>query len=131
MPAPSIAELLVDQGKDVELISALLNVGQGIEDATKYLLTKRLLEKGVTLSPLTGLKSIGDGRVVVRNTLTRRERQIEGIDTVVLACGSRANTQLARALKGQVQELHLVGDCLAPRRIFHAVLDGARAGRYL
>ncbi len=131
LPAPSIAEFLADQGKDVELISELLTVGQGIEDATKYLLTKRLLEKGVTLSPLTGLKAIGEESIVVRNTLTRRERRIEGIETVVLACGSRANTQLARALKGRVKELHLAGDCLAPRRIFHAVLDGARAGRYL
>jgi 2,4-dienoyl-CoA reductase-like NADH-dependent reductase (Old Yellow Enzyme family)/thioredoxin reductase len=131
LPAPTVAEFLADQGKSVEVVSELMTVGQGIESATQYLLTKRLLEKEVTLSPLTGVLAIRGGTVVVRNTFTRRERRIEGIDTVVLACGGRSNTQLARALKGRVKELHSIGDCLAPRRILSAVLDGSRAGRLL
>lgn len=128
---PTVAELLAGQGKQVEVITELLTVGEGVEPATLYLLTKRLLEKGVVLTPLTALKAIEHGAVVVENTLTRRERRIPDVDAVVLACGRRANDALARALKGRLRELHLVGDCRAPRRIVHAVLEAARLASVL
>jgi hypothetical protein len=32
-------------------------------------------------------------------------------------------------LKGQVGEVHLIGDSLAPRRMMHATLEGARVGQ--
>ena len=50
---------------------------------------------------------------------------------MVLACGTRADDRLAKALRGKTKELVLIGDSLAPRRIMHAMLDGARAGRAL
>ena len=37
--------------------------------------------------------------------------------------------QGAGSLEGQVDEVHLIGDALAPRRLMDAILDGARAGR--
>ena len=67
--------------------------------------------------------------MIVFNSLTRKERALEGIDTVVLAAGGQANNALHRALKGKVKELYAVGDCVAPRRVLHAVLEGARAAR--
>jgi hypothetical protein len=59
---------------------------------------------------------------------TGEERRREGV-TVVLACGLVADGSLASALEGRVAEVHVIGDALAPRRIMHATLEGARAAR--
>jgi pyruvate/2-oxoglutarate dehydrogenase complex dihydrolipoamide dehydrogenase (E3) component len=126
MPPLTIADFLAQQGKRVEVTSAGLSVGQGIEPSTLHVLTKRLLEREVTLSPHTVLKSVEPRGVTLCDTFTRRERCLEDIDTIVLACGGRANTGLLHALRGTVEHLYAIGDCLAPRRLIHAVLDGAR-----
>jgi hypothetical protein len=46
----------------------------------------------------------------------------------VLACGSLPDGRLARELEGRVPEVHVIGDALAPRRMMHATLEGARVG---
>jgi hypothetical protein len=67
----------------------------------------------------------------VANALTRAPRKLKRVDTVVLACGNRANDKLARDLKGRVRELYTIGDCRAPRQMLHAVMEGARVGNML
>jgi hypothetical protein len=56
---------------------------------------------------------------------------VEGVDTVVLAAGQKANDELYFALKGTVANLHRIGDCLAPRKLDHAIYEGELAGRAL
>ena len=73
----------------------------------------------------TKLVSVAGTGAVVENTLTRDRAQLD--DTiVVLACGMVPNDGLALQLQGKVPEIHLVGDALAPRRIMHATVEGAR-----
>jgi hypothetical protein len=67
--------------------------------------------------------------VVVANVYSGLERRIESVDTVVLAAGSRSADSLYRELKGQVPELYAAGDCIAPRGVHHAILDGTRVAR--
>jgi len=67
--------------------------------------------------------------VIVANVHAGAERRIEGVDSVVLAMGSRSTDALYRELKGRVPELHAVGDCVAPRGVHQAILDGTHAGR--
>ncbi len=126
--APTIAEFLADQGVEVEFITEHLDMARGAEDGTRYALFHRLMTKGVKISPVHKLARVEDGAATVMQTFTREERRVEGV-TVVLACGSLPNDQLALALKGNVGELHVVGDSLAPRRIMHAVLEGARSAQ--
>ena len=45
----------------------------------------RLLSKGVTITPMTKLKKIKRNAMIVYNVLAKMERQIEGVDTVVIA----------------------------------------------
>ena len=52
-------------------------------------------------------------------------------DTVVLAMGNQTEASLYFALKGRVEALHRIGDCLAPRQLDSAILDGERIGRTL
>jgi len=81
------------------------------------------------LTPGTELRAIEGSAVIVRNVFSNTERRIEGVDTVVLATGSRSTDALYRALKGQVTALYAVGDCVAPRGVHQAILDGTRAAR--
>jgi hypothetical protein len=83
----------------------------------------------VVLTPCTELRAVEGSTVVVVNVFSGAERRIEAVDTVVLATGSRSSDQLYRALKGHVPELHAAGDCVAPRGVHQAILDGTRVAR--
>ena len=127
--ALSTAELLLDQGKRVEVISPLFYVGQDVGITSIAPLYARLYGKGVTLTPGTELRAVEGSTVIVANVYSGAERRLEGVDTVVLALGSRSIDALYRALKGQVATLLAAGDCVAPRGVHQAILDGTRAAR--
>ena len=65
------------------------------------------------------------------NLYTGAEETLEGVDTVVLAAGSKADDALYRAFKGRVANVHRIGDCVAPRKLDHAIYEGYIAGREL
>ena len=125
----STAEHLLDRGRRVEVISRLFYAGQDVGVTSIAPLYTRLFAKGVTLTPHTDLVAVEGSAVVVANVYTRAERRIEGVDTVVLSMGSRSVDALYRALKGQVAVLHAIGDCVAPRGIHQAILEGTRVAR--
>jgi len=127
--ALSTAELLLDQGKRVEIVSPLFYVGQDVGITSIAPLYARLFAKGAVLTPHTELRAIEGSTVIVANVHAGAERRIASVDTVVLAMGSRSTDTLYRALKGRVSELHAVGDCVAPRGVHQAILDGTHAGR--
>jgi 2-enoate reductase len=73
------------------------------------------------------LLAVTESGALVEETFARREREIADA-TVVLACGLVPDDSLAARLRGRIPDVRLVGDALAPRRIMHATLDGARVG---
>src|SRR5437016_6085903 len=127
--ALSTAELLLEQGKRVEVISPLFYVGQDIGITSIAPLYARLYTRGVVLTPGTELRAVEGSTVVVANVYSGAERRIEAVDTVVMAAGSRSTDGLYRALKGRVSELYAVGDCVAPRGVHQAILDATRVAR--
>jgi NADPH-dependent 2,4-dienoyl-CoA reductase/sulfur reductase-like enzyme len=128
-PPLTVADLLAGRGHEVVLLSELLHVGEGIEPAGLYMLTKRLLLNNVDIQPMTALREVrADGALIVANSLTRARHTLEPVDSVVLACGGRPRDELAAELRGRVPRLHVIGDALSPRRLVHATLDGARMG---
>jgi hypothetical protein len=48
-----------------------------------------------------------------------------------MATPQAANDTLYHQLQGKVGQLFRVGDCVAPRRVENAILDGERAARAL
>jgi len=127
--ALSTAELLLDEGKRVEVVSPLFYVGQDIGMTSIAPLYTRLYTKGAVLTPCSELRAVEGSTVIVRNVFSGAERRIESVDTVVLATGSRSTDALYRALKGHVRALYAAGDCVAPRGVHQAILDGTRAAR--
>ena len=88
----------------------------------------RLCRKGVTLTPHTALVAV-EGSTVVANAFTGAQRRINGVDTVVLALGSRSTDAICRALRNGGAARHAIGDCVAPRGIHQALLEGTRVAR--
>ena len=125
----STAECLLDRGCQVEVISRLFYPGQDIGVTSIQPLYARLFAKAVTLTPNTDLVAVEGSTVVVANAYTGQQRRIEGVDTVVLSMGSRSTDALYRALRGRVPVLHAIGDCVAPRGVHHAILEGTRVAR--
>jgi mycofactocin system FadH/OYE family oxidoreductase 2 len=127
-----VAEVLLDRGSEVELVSrwnALLPFTLTTLDmATLY---GRLFSKGLTYRLNSWASAIEGDRVTIFNLYTGAPETLEGVDTVVLATGPKANEELYLALKGTVENLHRIGDCVAPRKLDHAIYEGNLAGREL
>jgi hypothetical protein len=60
----------------------------------------------------------------LRNTFTNKLSTLPAVDTLIFACGRRPRLELFGAVEGA----RPIGDALAPRRMLHATLDGARLG---
>ncbi len=127
----SVADFLAGQGKKVELLHEEYSAGVTIEIATRHAVHQRLYREGIKLSPLTGVKEISGNTVVAYNVLTRQERRIEGVDTVVYAFGSAEDGGMYLSLKGQVKELYAVGDCAGVKRVVDATREGSILARKL
>lgn len=127
----STAEYLARQGKKVEIISRLSQIGTEIPLESIEGLRRRLFRAGVVLSPLTVPKRADGNILVCSHVVSDEEREITDVDTVVMAVGNKACDELYQSLKGKVNEIFAIGDCLAPRRIPEAIREGHRVGRLL
>jgi mycofactocin system FadH/OYE family oxidoreductase 2 len=134
--AMATAELLAEQGKQVDLVTSDLFIG--IELAPRgelYLGRQRLLQKGVTFRTDLDILEIdsrdGGLRVKARDIYTNESILFEDYDTVVLDVGNTVADDLYHQLKGQVNEVYRTGDCVAPRGIDMAILEGRQVGEQL
>lgn len=130
--ATSVAEWLADGGRQVEIVSPTLYVGQDLGitlDLENWY--RRANVRGIRRTPNVSIISIEGRAAQGVNNYTGGQVQFEDVDTVVLAVSGRANDSLYLALKGCAPELHRIGDCLAPRRAHAAIFEGERVGRAL
>ena len=129
--APKVAELLADMGRKVEIVTGLTHVGCEMPMPAWHSLMERILKKGVTLTPFTGVWEVEDRSVEAYNVISWEPRTIEPVDTVVLAAGGIAESALHDALEDKVKNLHTIGDCYQARDIEVAVTEGHRVGRLI
>lgn len=130
--ATGTAELLADMGKTVHIITPSLFIGGQLGPLQDhFLMRQRLIKKGVTFTPDIAVLEIQGTTIKGLNVYSNAPIDFEGYDTIVLAAGNRAEDGLYFALKGKVKELHRIGDCVAPRKIDMAIVEGNRVGRLL
>jgi 2,4-dienoyl-CoA reductase-like NADH-dependent reductase (Old Yellow Enzyme family)/thioredoxin reductase len=125
---PICADLLAAKGHEVTVVAPQYVVCEMIDDTQKPLILRRLLAAGVTLVPLHRAVGFESGHVVIEHVLTGAQ-QVLAADSAVLASAPRANAALADALHGKVDNLHVVGDAVAPRRVHDAILEATRVAR--
>jgi len=124
----SVVELLAAQGKRVEVVSEDWYIGHDLastHDIVQWM--QRILAHGVTLTTHTTVTRIEPGQVILTDRFAEGE-QVRPVDTVVLGTYEQPAQELYFALKGRVPRLFRIGDCVAPRRIEQAILEGRQAG---
>ena len=119
------AEFLLQQGKKVTIVEMLAEIANGVGHSFKTPLLNRLTDKAAIL-PGTQCKEIGKNSVVVNGKFA--QDQMIPADTIVLAVGAKSNIGLLISTQAFVPEIHVIGDCLEPRRIINAIADGHRVG---
>jgi 2,4-dienoyl-CoA reductase-like NADH-dependent reductase (Old Yellow Enzyme family) len=127
----SVAELLATQGHTVEIVTEDWYVGRDLvatHDIVSWM--SRVLAHNVVMTPHTSVVRIEPGRVIVSDRFVEGERAIVA-DAVVLGVYDQPSQDLYYALKGRVPRLFRAGDCVAPRRIEHAIQEGRQVGEQL
>lgn len=115
----AIAELLAAQGRSTlivtqdQVVGTQLALTGDLADANG-----RLRRADVTLVRRAALRAVHDGAAVVEDVLTGEQRKLEC--AAVVHCGHRLPDT---SLEGGVR----AGDCVAPRTVHEAVLEGRRA----
>jgi len=120
------AEFLADKGKRVTVMRRGPEMASTVGPSLRAFFLERLERKGVTL--LTGVKyeeATPEGLVI---TTGDGERKMIAANAIVLAAGSVPDRKLYDEVKDKVPEVHLVGDCVEPRKIGDAIAEGYRAG---
>lgn len=127
--AAGVTEVLLDRDCDVELVSRWPTLFPStlttLDMAHIY---GRLLGKGLAYRLNSWALAIDGESVTVVNLYTGTTETLAGVDTVVLATGPKANDELYLALKSEMKMVQRIGDCLAPRKLDHAIYEGYLAG---
>lgn len=125
-----VSDLLARAGCQVSLMTEQVAPGEGVEPATRLALWRRLREHAVSVRPLTALAEVLPDAILPRDVLTRRVGAALPVDAVVVVGGRAARGELAAELEALPTPpgfaVHLIGDCLAPRRLIHATTDATR-----
>jgi NADPH-dependent 2,4-dienoyl-CoA reductase/sulfur reductase-like enzyme len=134
--AMATAELLAEQGKQVDMVTSDLFIG--IELAPRgelYLGRQRLLQKGVSFRTDLEVLDINvdahGPRIRVRDIYTNTATVLDDYDTVILDVGNTVEDTLYHQLKSKVAEVYRGGDCVAPRGIDMAIIEGRKVGELL
>jgi len=91
------------------------------------------------------LKLLEEAHVKIHTETTVSEITHEGIDvadkhgqearldaqTVILSVGLRPNDRLAKGLRENARGVHVIGDCVRPRKVMDAVWEGFRTARLI
>jgi len=127
--SPGIAELLTEQGKEVEVVTRWASLSPNLVwwiDAPFVM--GKLDTLGIKITPNSWIKEITEKGANCFNIYSTREFEIVA-DNIILATMKYSNTELFSVLKEKGIECHLIGDSRAPRWIWNATHDGYKLGR--
>ncbi|MCU1458751.1 MAG: NADH:flavin oxidoreductase [Actinomycetia bacterium] len=132
----SAAEALAEAGLKVQIVTGAPQVGRSIPFDSIGGLYVRLRRRNVVFNTMTAVASVEPGKVNVYDPVwmaAHHELDDHPIpaDLVVVSRPRRAVDDLVDALRATGIEIHTAGDCIAPRRITEAIVEGHRIGRLL
>ncbi len=130
--ATGLAEMLADRGKQVHVITTSLSMGSQLGPLQDLALSRRRLARNnVTFTPDIAVLSIQGKKVEGLSVYSEEMVVFDDFDTIVTVGTHEVRDELYFGLKGKVEELYRIGDCLAPRKTDMAIVEGNRLGRML
>ena len=126
--APAAAELLAARGCRVEIMTPGMVVAQDLGTTLDLeLFHRRAHAAGIALTTDRVVTGAVDGRVDVLHHPTGRVEHRD-VDRVVAVVPPEPDDALWTALRDGPRPVHRIGDCLAPRRVPSAIVEGDRIG---
>jgi 2,4-dienoyl-CoA reductase-like NADH-dependent reductase (Old Yellow Enzyme family) len=125
---PGLAVHCARAGRRVTLAVNGYVPGQRIQQYLRDMLLADLHRLHVAVQPTVRLFGVDDDTVYLQHTTSGEPVLIEDVSCLVLAQGQIANDSLAAELHGIPADIVEIGDCLVPRSVEEAVLDGLEVG---
>jgi 2,4-dienoyl-CoA reductase-like NADH-dependent reductase (Old Yellow Enzyme family)/thioredoxin reductase len=116
------ADFVASKKKKVTLV-ARRHFADDVPARARPVLIKRLEDKGVRILRGFDLLEITDRGAVFVDISDSTRKEIPA-DQIILAVGYVPNQELADELKQKFREVHLIGDCVQPRKILNAIQEG-------
>ena len=124
-----VALRLAESGHHVTLGVTGYYAGQRMQQYVRDDMIAAASRSGIDIVPLVRLYGADADSVYFQHVLTGEPVIIDKVAALVLAQGHESVDDLLRALEDDdTVEVHGVGDCLAPRTVEEAVLEGLRVG---
>jgi len=121
-----LAEKLARDGCRVRLAVNGYMPGQRIQQYTRDHWSATLHRLGIEVIPQARLFGADADTVYLQHTGSGEAIVCEGVNTLVLAQGHEPVTALEDELEDYPGEIHVIGDCLAPRTAEEAVFEGLK-----
>jgi 2,4-dienoyl-CoA reductase-like NADH-dependent reductase (Old Yellow Enzyme family) len=122
-------EALTAAGARVTLCISSVAFGESLHQYRRNLALQRLYRAGTHVRMHLELVSADAGGVVFRNVFAPELEVVLAADALVLALGRVPEDELAPALRAAGLRVEEAGDCLSPRGLEEAVLEGTGAVR--
>ncbi len=123
------AEVLALAGNDVTLAVASVSVGEAVHQYRRNLYLQRLYRAGVRVLQHHALAGASAGEVELSNVFAPELYMRIPADLLVLAQGRVPEDTLAPQLVEAGLRVEEAGDCLSPRSLEEAILEGTLAAR--
>ena len=123
------AEILAEAGHEVVYCVASVTVGESLHQYRRNLFLQRLYRAGVQIVQHHELVGGDAEHATLRNVFAPELETTLAADTIVLALGRVPEDGLAVSLRAAGMRVEEAGDCLSPRGLEEAVLEGTRAAQ--
>jgi 2,4-dienoyl-CoA reductase-like NADH-dependent reductase (Old Yellow Enzyme family)/thioredoxin reductase len=122
-------EYLANRGATVHGITSSFLFANDVLLVDRTLWLQGLRGKDVYFHHNTSVRAVRGTSLDLVDTMLGRTSTLEGIEAIVMSVGADVDDSLYQALKGRVDDLHVIGDAWAPRRIEQAIHEGHKLGR--
>ena len=123
-----LARMLAEHGHSVTLAVNGYYAAASLQQYVRDAHLKALALSRVTIEPLLRLFGADDDSVYFQHVLTKKPVVVENVVALVLAQGHVSDDALVAEIAECGLEVVGIGDCLAPRSVEEAVLEGLVAG---
>ena len=126
----AVTEWLVERGWQIEVVTSDMFVGQRLTASLELTAwNQRAAARGIVFRPQFDTLEVTEHGVIGADHFNHREIRLDEIDLVVDVSPEVPDETLYFALKASGLRVFRAGDCVAPRYLSHAILEGYRAGR--
>ncbi len=121
-----VAEKLSRDGCHVRLATNGIVAGENIQSIVRDAWISELHKLGVEIVPYARLYGADENTVYFQHIASHEPIVLENVNTLVIAHGYIRNSKLTDALDEYTGHIEHIGDCVQPRSVEEAVLEGLK-----